>query len=67
MLMINETSSMYSQTSIYRASIYRASSFTGAYSFPPNTRFMCKVMEIVIRFTVPLYISRYFAFPRKAQ
>ena len=34
----------YSQTPIYRASIYRVPPFTGASSFLPNTGFMCKLM-----------------------
>ena len=34
----------YSQTSIYRASIYRARPFTGDLSLPPNTGFMFNLM-----------------------
>ena len=58
---------MYSQNSIYRASIGHVFLFTGVYSFPPNTGIMSKAILILILFAASLHIPCYFAFHREAR
>ena len=58
---------MYSKTPIYRAPIYRVPRFTGSQFFPPETRFNCKSVQNVPRYTVLLDVPGLIPFPQQAR